>query len=75
MCVVLPAVSADYVLALEAEMQNLKRKLRALEEQQQGGGEPVKTALPPADPRSGAHGSAEAAGESPWPPKPYALSQ
>nr|XP_048285221.1 coiled-coil domain-containing protein 57 isoform X2 [Myodes glareolus] len=52
----------DYVLALEAEMQNLKRKLRALEEQQQGGGEPVKTALPPADPRSGAHGSAEAAG-------------
>ncbi|CAO2646447.1 Coiled-coil domain-containing protein 57 [Lemmus lemmus] len=60
----------DYVLALEAEMQNLKHKLKALEEQQQGVGEPVKTALPIADPHPGAHSSAEAAGKSPWLPEP-----
>ncbi|XP_038184777.1 coiled-coil domain-containing protein 57 isoform X1 [Arvicola amphibius] len=57
----------DYVLALEAEMQNLKRKLKALEEQQQGVGEPVTAALPaagpqPAGPQPGAHSSADTAG-------------
>ncbi|XP_075845882.1 coiled-coil domain-containing protein 57 [Microtus pennsylvanicus] len=52
----------DYVLALEAEMQNLKHKLKALEEQQRGVGEPVTVALPTADPQPGAHSSAEAAG-------------
>ncbi|XP_059128304.1 coiled-coil domain-containing protein 57 [Peromyscus eremicus] len=52
----------DYVLALEAEMQNLKRKLKALEEQRQGVEEPMKTSLPTADPHPGAHGSAEATG-------------
>ncbi|XP_049996447.1 coiled-coil domain-containing protein 57 isoform X1 [Alexandromys fortis] len=52
----------DYVLALEAEMQNLKHKLKALEEQQRGVGEPVMVTLPTADPQPGAHSSAEAAG-------------
>ncbi|KAL1779105.1 hypothetical protein HispidOSU_011518 [Sigmodon hispidus] len=52
----------DYVLALEAEMQNLKNKLKALEEQQQGVEEPVKTSLPTADQHPSAHSSAEAAG-------------
>lgn len=71
-CVPWCCVSADYILALEAEMQNLKHKLKALEEQQQGVGEPVTKALPTADPQPGAHSSAEAAGESPWLPKPCA---
>nr|XP_021493106.1 coiled-coil domain-containing protein 57 [Meriones unguiculatus] len=52
----------DYVLALEAEMQNLKDKIKALEEQLQGMEEPVKTSLTTADPHPGACGSAEAAG-------------
>ncbi|XP_013203032.1 coiled-coil domain-containing protein 57 isoform X1 [Microtus ochrogaster] len=52
----------DYVLALEAEMQNLKHKLKALEEQQRGVGESVTVALPTADAQPGAHSSAEEAG-------------
>ncbi|XP_029401411.1 coiled-coil domain-containing protein 57 isoform X2 [Mus pahari] len=52
----------DYVLALEAEMQNLKHKLKALEEQLQGTEEPVKMSVATADPHHGAHSSAEAAG-------------
>lgn len=60
-------VLADYVLALEAEMQNLKDKIKALEEQLQGMEEPVKTSLTAADPHPGTHSSAEAAGERPGP--------
>lgn len=59
-----PAVLADYILALEAEMQNLKHKMKALEEQLQGTEEPVKTSSTTAAPSLGAHSSAEAAGES-----------
>lgn len=55
----------DYVLALEAEMQNLKHELKALEEQLQGTGEPVKTSMATADPHHGAHNSAEAADAAP----------
>ncbi|XP_076791412.1 coiled-coil domain-containing protein 57 isoform X3 [Arvicanthis niloticus] len=51
----------DYVLALEAEMQNLKHKLKALEEQLQGPEEPVRTSVTTADPHHSAHSSAEAA--------------
>lgn len=51
----------DYVLALEAEMQNLKHKLKALEEQLQGTEEPAKTSVATTDPHHGAHSSAEAA--------------
>ncbi|GAB1297193.1 Coiled-coil domain-containing protein 57 [Apodemus speciosus] len=50
----------NYVLALEAEMQNLKHKLKALEEQLRGTEEPVKTPMATADPRHDAHSSAEA---------------
>ncbi|XP_031210699.1 coiled-coil domain-containing protein 57 isoform X3 [Mastomys coucha] len=51
----------DYVLALEAEIQNLKNKLKALEEQLQSTEEPEKTPVATADPHHGAHSSAEAA--------------
>lgn len=57
----------DYVLALEAEMQNLKHELKALEEQLQGTGEPVKTSMATADPHHGAHNSAEAAAKTETP--------
>lgn len=73
--VLLPGVLADYVLALEAEMQTLKHGLKALEEQLPGTGEPGKTSTATADPHHGAHNSAEAAGESPWLPEPHSLSQ
>lgn len=56
-----PGVLADYVLALEAEIQNLKNKLKALEEQLQSTEEPEKTPVATADPHHGAHSSAEAA--------------
>lgn len=68
-------VLADYVLALEAEMQNLKHKLKALEEQLQGPEEPLRTSVTTADPHHSAHSSAEAAGESPWLPELYSLTQ
>lgn len=51
----------DYVLTLEAEMQNLKHKLKALEEQLQSTEEPVKTSVATADPHHGVHSSAAAA--------------
>ncbi|XP_052051838.1 coiled-coil domain-containing protein 57 isoform X2 [Apodemus sylvaticus] len=51
----------DYVLALEAEMQNLNHKLKALEEQLQRTEEPMKTSVATVDPHHGAHSSAEAA--------------
>lgn len=70
-----PGVLADYVLALEAEIQNLKNKLKALEEQLQSTEEPEKTPVATADPHHGAHSSAEAAGESPLLPEPDSLSQ
>jgi hypothetical protein len=73
--VLFPRVLADYVLTLEAEMQNLKHKLKALEEQLQSTEEPVKTSVATADPHHGVHSSAAAAGESPWLPEPYSLSQ
>ncbi|XP_036053471.1 coiled-coil domain-containing protein 57 isoform X2 [Onychomys torridus] len=52
----------DYVLALEAEMQNLKHKLKALEEQRQGVKESARISLPTADPHPGARSSAGATG-------------
>lgn len=56
------SVPPDYVLALEAEMQNLKHKLKALEEQLQGTEEPVKTSMATTGPpHHGAHSSAEEA--------------
>ncbi|XP_029339965.1 coiled-coil domain-containing protein 57 isoform X1 [Mus caroli] len=51
----------DYVLTLEAEMQNLKHKLKALEEQLQSTEEPVKMSVATANPYHGAHSSAAAA--------------
>ncbi|XP_051038398.1 coiled-coil domain-containing protein 57 [Phodopus roborovskii] len=54
----------DLVLALEAEVQTLKHKLKALEEQRGGVEEPAKAPLPAADPhpRPGACSSAGGAG-------------
>ncbi|XP_040606146.1 coiled-coil domain-containing protein 57 isoform X2 [Mesocricetus auratus] len=56
------SAAQDHFLALEAEIQNLKRKLKALEDQRQSVEEPVKTPLPPDDPHPGACNSAKAAG-------------
>ncbi|XP_029416881.1 coiled-coil domain-containing protein 57 isoform X7 [Nannospalax galili] len=55
------AVPPDCVLALEAEMQNLKHKLEALEEQLEGVAEPAKAASATADLHRGAQSSAESA--------------
>uniref|UniRef100_A0A8C5KHI2 Coiled-coil domain containing 57 n=1 Tax=Jaculus jaculus TaxID=51337 RepID=A0A8C5KHI2_JACJA len=53
------AAPPDYVLALEAEVQNLKYKLKALEEQLEGMAEPLKTSSAPADLHPTAHSSTE----------------
>ncbi|XP_023554978.1 coiled-coil domain-containing protein 57 isoform X2 [Octodon degus] len=54
----------DCVLALEAEMRDLKHKLKGLEEQLEGVWQPARTSSDPAEPHPKAHSSVEAAGDS-----------
>ncbi|XP_004861081.1 coiled-coil domain-containing protein 57 isoform X2 [Heterocephalus glaber] len=58
------AAPPDFVLALEAEMQDLKHKLKGLEAQLEGAREPPRTPSSHADPQPSACCSAEAAGDS-----------
>lgn len=62
---------ADYVLALEAEIQNLKHKFKTLEEQLE---EPSRASLSNADIQPSVSTSAGATGESPCPVVAHTLS-